>query len=78
MNDAEFNKLKQAYDSARSAADEARGALSGLQNRLRDDFGLESVKDAKVRLKSLSDKKEKLERQFEKELKEYQKAFPEA
>lgn len=72
MNEAEYKKLKEAVEEARSESDKAQGALSELMRRLKEEFDCTSLKEARAQLEKLEAKKEEAETAFEKALKAYE------
>lgn len=67
--------MKAENEATQKAASEARGALKGLQARLKTEFGLASTAAAKAKLKSLAAEKAKLEKEVEKEAQAYKQEF---
>ena len=76
MTEQEYKALKEEHESAASAASEARGALKNLMARLKGEFKLNSVEEAKARLKKLSAEKARLEKELDAAVSQYQEEFP--
>ncbi len=76
MTEQEFEKLKAQHEAAIQAASEARGAVNQLTSRLKTEFGLANMAEARKKLKELAAQKQKLERELEDAVENYQKEFP--
>lgn len=53
---AELNRIKQRADDAKQTASRGEGALAQALARLKNDFGCDSLPDAKAKLKELQAK----------------------
>lgn len=54
MTEKELLDLKEEIEEAKSKVSELKGQKKGLMNQLKKDYGCSSLKDAKVKLKGLS------------------------
>lgn len=76
MTEQAYKALKEQHDAAQEAASEAKGALKNLQARLKNEFGLKSAAEARVRLKEMAAQKAKLEKQVNAAVAKYKQEFP--
>lgn len=75
ITEREFKTLKQEVEDAKGEAERAKGALDQLMSQLKSEFECEDLKQAKTLLDTLTAKKEKAEREFEREMAAYQKKW---
>lgn len=75
MTEQEFKKLQDEHNRAGEELAEAKGALKSLQARLRDEFGLKSREEARVRLKALESQQAKARKELDQLVAQYQKDF---
>lgn len=75
ITEREFKTLKQEVEDAKGEAERAKGALDQLMSQLKSEFECEDLKQAKTLLDTLTVKKEKAEREFEREMAAYQKKW---
>lgn len=73
----EFNRLKKQVEAARRKADQAAGALSQLQTRLKEEFGCASVEDAVVLLRNKQTEVQKAEKLAGQKLAEFKEKYGE-
>lgn len=76
MDEAEFQELREQYEEAKTSSDEAKGALSTLRDRLKKEFGLKNVKEAREQLRQMNKRVLELEKNFQAELAKYRRRFP--
>lgn len=75
MDEIQFRKLKKEHEEAARKASEARGALQSLNERLRGEFGLKSLAEAKEKLEELQNEATRARKAFEANLSRYRKEF---
>lgn len=46
MNEADYTKLKRRVDTARQTRDRATGQLDGVMERLKKEFGCDTIEEA--------------------------------
>jgi SOS-response transcriptional repressor LexA len=78
MTEQEFKKLQDQHNRAQEELAEAKGALRTLQDRLKDEFGLNSSAEARARLKALGVQQAVAQKELERLLFQYRKDFPSA
>lgn len=72
LTEERYQQLKNQVESARTEAARAQGMLDSLLQRLKNEFGCASVKEAKVKLATLCKEHSKLEAEFETMLEDYE------
>ncbi len=75
ITEAQFLELKKEYEDAMAAASRAKGAYDQLRERLRTDFGCDSLEDAQKKLRKLRESIEATEQEFNDALEAYQKKW---
>lgn len=70
-----FNDLKRQIEQKQQEADRAEGALEQLKGKLKEDFGCPTLQKAEEKLNEMLSQKEKIEREFEKALQEFDKKW---
>jgi hypothetical protein len=73
----EFDNLKRRVEKLQSERDKAAGVLEQLKEQLKKEFGLSSIKEAKALLRELEHEREEAEKQFNKDLKAFEKEWEE-
>lgn len=54
IDEKEYKRIKRAADEARQARDRAAGHLEGVMERLREEFGCDTIQAAEKKLKTLT------------------------
>jgi len=70
-----YLKLKKQAEAAQQDADKAEGALELLTKRLKDEFGCNTIKEGKVKLKELRRQVEDSETKFEAAVNKFEKEW---
>jgi predicted nucleic acid-binding Zn-ribbon protein len=70
-----YQELKREVDDAKSAADQARGELTGLMKRLESEFKCGNVKEAQTKLRQLQTKRDTLETRLGKAIADYEEKW---
>jgi hypothetical protein len=64
----EFNKLKGKVDAAKTQIARDEGAYDNLLKKLKEDYDVESLEEARTMLKEMEEKKDKLESEVTEQL----------
>lgn len=72
-----YNQLKQQAEQAQREADRQAGVLTQLKAKLKEEFGVTSLSDAKALLKKLQGEQRDAEQQYEQALDQFLEAYPE-
>ncbi len=72
-----YMRLKKDVETAQRRADQAQGALDQLMKTLEKDFGCDTLKEAKTKLKSLQKQEEKVRGEFETAVEEFEEKWEE-
>lgn len=75
INEQSYKALKREVDDARSAAQQARGALLQMEKQLTTDFECDTIEEAEAKLKRLEAEKETARKAFEKKFADYEKKW---
>ena len=75
ITEDQYRRLKREVEEAKAEADRARGSLDQLMKRLKDEFGCETLKEAKAKLVQVEAKKEIAQEHFETALRAYEKRW---
>lgn len=75
ITEKQYRLLKQDVEEAKTEADKAKGALEATIATLKTDYGVSSIKEAKVKLAKLREEKETAGLRFERTLKEYKRRW---
>ena len=67
-----YDKLKKQVERCRREADKAKGALGQLTAQLKKEFGCSTVEEAEKLLASLARDEERLEKEFDKVVKNFE------
>lgn len=70
-----YFQIKRKAESARKEADKATGALEQEQKRLKKEFGVATIEAAQHQLKKEEKQRELSRRQFEKEMKRFERKW---
>jgi hypothetical protein len=70
-----FRKLKKEVDAATAEAQRSKGAFDQLTRQLEVEFECHNLKEAEVLLAKLESQEDKARKEFERQLKEYQKKW---
>ena len=74
MNKAEeFLELQKLVKQAREQASRAEGGLAEIMKRIEDEFGCDSLKAAKTKIKKLQQEKAEAEEKFEAGKRDFEK-----
>ncbi len=73
ITEDQFRRLKREVEVAKSEADRAQGALEQLMQRLKSEYGCDTLKQAKQKLTELQQELEKAKKEFEKEMAAYER-----
>lgn len=71
----EFQRLKSRIAEKQREADKAQGALDEIMKQLKEDFGCDSLEEAREMLNRLEAKEQALAAKFIKRLRAYKKKF---
>ena len=77
MNLKRYEKLKADADRLRQEASRAEGALEQLMGRLKDEFGFTTLRQAERAAKKLAAESAEAEREFDRELDEFEREWSE-
>lgn len=77
MNAKKYILLQQKLKTFQREADRAAGELQQLKKQLKEEFGCDSVKEAKEKLTSLQIQEDKLTKQFESDLARFEEQYGE-
>lgn len=75
MTEEEFKQLRADVEKARSEATRAQGSLDEMKSRLKKEFNVGSLKEAKAMLKDLQTKRDNLEKELDKLVEDYQREW---
>jgi predicted nucleic acid-binding Zn-ribbon protein len=75
ITEDQYRRLKREVDEAKTEADRASGALKQLMKQLKEEFDCEDVKTAKALLAELEEKRDKVQKRFERSLEDYEKKW---
>lgn len=76
MNLQEYQRLKSAVDARRREADRAEGSYNSLLERIKKEFSVNSIEEAKSLLADLTAKEAKAQDAFDSALSKFKKEFP--
>jgi predicted nucleic acid-binding Zn-ribbon protein len=71
ITEEDYRRLKSEVEEAVEQAQRARGALDQLMRQLEEEFGCKTLKQAKLVLEELRDKRDRLQEKFNQAVKEY-------
>ena len=74
----EYNKLRQAHERAKTAADQAAGALAQQMRKLETDFGCMTLAEAKTKQAQLQAERETHKQAYETAKAAYIRDYPNA
>ncbi len=72
-----YMRLKKDVETAQQRADRSQGALDQLMKTLKEDYGCETLKEAKKKLKSLQKQEEEVREAFETAVEEFEEKWEE-
>jgi len=72
-----YNALKERADEAKRAADKAAGVLDQLKAQIKEEFGCDTIKEARILLASLTEQQDKAEQAFAEKLAAFEQEFGE-
>ena len=72
-----FLEIKAKVEKAQTKADKAKGALSEIKDRLEKEFGCDSLKAAKKKLKDLQRQESDLTKQLDKAMTNFEDKWDE-
>lgn len=75
LTESQYRRLKQDVEDAKSEAERSRGAHEQLVKRLKEEFGCDTVKEGKAKLKQLEAEAKQAEKEFQAAVKEYEKKW---
>jgi len=67
-----YEQLKQKVDQYQREADRAAGALAQLLERLKEEFGCDSIEEAEKLARKLKKERDKTEKEFAEALEEFE------
>jgi len=65
IDEAEFKRLKKKAEDARTARERAAGKLEAAMTRLKEEFGCETIAEAKTKAKQLDKEASQAEKDYE-------------
>ena len=71
MNLEEYKRLKKKVEDLQRESNRAEGKLKGLMDRLEEEQGCTSLKEADVKVTKIQEKLEKLEKSFDTALEKF-------
>jgi conjugal transfer/entry exclusion protein len=74
----EYDQLKEEVKELEEARAEARGVMRNIQQTLKQEYGVSSIKEAKQLLKDREDEETELRQEFEKRLEEFRRKLYDA
>lgn len=77
MKPEEFQRLRRRIDRHNREIDRAKGALGQIKKQFREEFGCESLENAKAKLKKQRARQKQLEGQQEQLLEEFKEEWQE-
>ena len=70
-----YQRLLKEVETLRSQADRADGKLQQLKQQLKEEFGVDTIKQAKAKFKELDAEYEKAKAEFEEATEQFEKEF---
>ncbi len=71
----EFNRLKKNTETAQTNVDQATGSLSEVKKSLKKDFGVDTLKKAKAKLVTLTQRQEGKKEEMETAITDFQEKW---
>lgn len=72
-----YERLKQVADNAQREADRSAGVLEMLKTKIKDEYGVATMNEAKAKLKKLKKQQEEAENEYEQRYNEFIEKYPE-
>lgn len=72
-----YERLKQIAENAQREADRSAGVLEMLKTKIKDEYGVASMSEAKALLKKLKKQQEEAENEYEQRYVEFVEKYPE-
>lgn len=72
-----YERLKQIAENAQREADRSAGVLEMLKTKIKDEYGVASMSEAKALLKKLKKQQEEAENEYEQRYAEFVEKYPE-
>ena len=75
MKLGKYLQLKKQAQTAQQQADQAKGALNAVMQRLEKEFGCKNLTEAKRKLKELAEEESRLQKEFDEAVEEFEKKW---
>jgi len=72
-----YERMKEAADEAQREADLSAARLEALMERMKDEFGISTIKKAKAELAKLQEQQKEAENEYNRRYAEFVEKYPE-